>query len=203
MIKQHPQEWGHNFREEYRRLGSFRDRFPDVPIMALTASATAASVNIFSCAKTAIYSRFPLCPLSVQDDIIQSLKMSQKDLFKVVHPFNRENLFYEVSAYTHLSLVVSNFLQRHLEVRYTSSSCAETQMADIHSYIAVLHARRRRPSSGIIYCRTRATCDELSHYLRGKGMNARPYHRGIKYVITHFLSPPYAILPVSQAYSTR
>lgn len=68
-------EWGHDFRAEYRRLGSFRARFPDVPIMALTATATP----------------------TVQEDILRSLKMSPERLFRALHPFNRANLYYEVA----------------------------------------------------------------------------------------------------------
>ncbi|EGN93927.1 hypothetical protein SERLA73DRAFT_78305 [Serpula lacrymans var. lacrymans S7.3] len=130
-------EWGHDFRAEYRKLGNFRDRFPGVPIMALTATATPG----------------------VQQDIIRSLKMDRNSLFKAVHPFNRPNLFYEV--------------------RYASAPDSLSQMADILEFITSLHRRRERPSSGIVYCRTRVVCDELSAYLRGKGLNSRPYHRGI------------------------
>ena len=35
-------EWGHEFREDYRRLHLLRERWPQVPIAAFTATATAA-----------------------------------------------------------------------------------------------------------------------------------------------------------------
>jgi ATP-dependent DNA helicase RecQ len=65
-------EWGHDFRPEYRRIKSIIDMLGNLPIIALTATATA----------------------KVQLDIQRNLEMESADVFK--SSFNRENLYYEV-----------------------------------------------------------------------------------------------------------
>lgn len=65
-------EWGHDFRPEYRQLSTLRDHFPDVPIMALTATATKR----------------------VREDIVRLLRLD--DAHQYVASFNRPNLSYRV-----------------------------------------------------------------------------------------------------------
>ena len=65
-------EWGHDFRPEYRRIRTIVNQIAEVPIIALTATATP----------------------KVQADIQKNLGMNNARLFKA--SFNRENLFYEV-----------------------------------------------------------------------------------------------------------
>lgn len=65
-------EWGHDFRPEYRQIGATRARFPETPLLALTATATER----------------------VQRDIVSQLRLREP----LVHiaSFNRPNLVYEV-----------------------------------------------------------------------------------------------------------
>jgi RecQ family ATP-dependent DNA helicase len=69
-------EWGHDFRPEYRQLAALRDRFPPVPMMALTATATER----------------------VREDIVRQLHLRSPGRF--VASFNRPNLTYRVSGKT-------------------------------------------------------------------------------------------------------
>lgn len=66
-------EWGHDFRPEYRRLREMMTQInPDIPVIALTATATP----------------------KVKSDIIQNLGLREPDVF--ISSFNRPNLYYEI-----------------------------------------------------------------------------------------------------------
>lgn len=65
-------EWGHDFRPEYRQLADLRDVLPDVPVMALTATATER----------------------VRVDIIERLRLREPRCYTA--SFNRPNLTYRV-----------------------------------------------------------------------------------------------------------
>lgn len=66
-------EWGHDFRPEYRRLREMMIQInPDIPVIALTATATP----------------------KVQSDIVKNLDLHNPDIY--ISSFNRPNLYYEV-----------------------------------------------------------------------------------------------------------
>ncbi len=65
-------EWGHDFRPEFRQLARLRTLLPEVPVMALTATATER----------------------VRQDIITHLRLRDPAVF--VASFNRPNLTYRV-----------------------------------------------------------------------------------------------------------
>ena len=67
-------EWGHDFRPEYRRIRQVLTKIGQVPVVALTATATP----------------------KVQRDIQKNLGIEQAEVFK--SSFNRPNLFYQVEA---------------------------------------------------------------------------------------------------------
>ncbi|MEM7106789.1 MAG: DNA helicase RecQ [Bacteroidota bacterium] len=82
-------EWGHDFRPEYRRIKEIIGRLGNLPIIALTATATP----------------------KVQTDIQKNLNMEDAHIFK--SSFNRTNLFYEVRQKKHAKKQLIQYLNEH------------------------------------------------------------------------------------------
>ncbi|MBQ1968294.1 MAG: RecQ family ATP-dependent DNA helicase [Flavobacteriales bacterium] len=80
-------EWGHDFRPEYRNIRSIIDRIADIPIIALTATATP----------------------KVQEDIQKNLGMTDANVFK--SSFNRPNLYYEVRPKVDVEKEIIKFIK--------------------------------------------------------------------------------------------
>ena len=82
-------EWGHDFRPEYRNLKMIIDKIAEVPVIALTATATP----------------------KVQDDIQKTLGMTKAVVFK--ESFNRPNLFYEVRPKVNIDKEIVKFINQN------------------------------------------------------------------------------------------
>ncbi|MDH5608599.1 MAG: DNA helicase RecQ [Cyclobacteriaceae bacterium] len=82
-------EWGHDFRPEYRRIKSIVGLLGQVPLIALTATATP----------------------KVQLDIVKNLMMEESTVFK--SSFNRANLYYEVRPKQQAKKQLIRFIKEH------------------------------------------------------------------------------------------
>jgi ATP-dependent DNA helicase RecQ len=82
-------EWGHDFRPEYRRIKSILDEIGELPLIALTATATP----------------------KVQLDVKKNLGMDEANIF--LSSFNRKNLYYEVRPKVHAKKQLIKFIKDH------------------------------------------------------------------------------------------
>ena len=119
--------WGHDFRPAYTQLGYLKKRFPDTPVIALTATADKAT----------------------RQDICNQLNIPNAE--KHIASFDRKNLSLEVRP------GIKRFEQ-------------------IEKFIS-----QRKNESGIIYCLSRKTTEELASKLSAKGYEAEAYHAGLSH----------------------
>ena len=84
-------QWGHDFRQDYLALDQLRELFPDVPRMALTATAT---------------------PI-VREEIVERLALDDPAIF--VSPFDRPNSRYLVQPKSDARRQLGEFLRGHAD----------------------------------------------------------------------------------------
>jgi ATP-dependent DNA helicase RecQ len=119
-------QWGHDFRPDYLQIKTIRQVFKNVPVLALTASATK----------------------EVEADIIKQLELNKVQVFR--QSFERQNLFYTVQY-------------------------SEQKNRDAISLLNSVNG------CSIVYCRSRKQTEVLSKQLQQQGINALPYHAGMKH----------------------
>ena len=121
-------QWGHDFRPEYTQLGMLHEKFPGVPVMALTATADKIT----------------------KADIVERLGLRDHIMF--VGSFDRPNLSLDVKrGYSGADKlrVIMNMISRH------------------------------KGDSGIIYCLSRKTTEQVARQLLARGVRAGVYHAGL------------------------
>ncbi|CAN5486505.1 ATP-dependent DNA helicase RecQ [soil metagenome] len=102
-------EWGHDFRPEYRQISQLRSMLPDIPVMALTATATAR----------------------VREDIVKHLALRDPAVF--VASFNRPNLSYRVTAKDQPLKQILEFVKKRKNesgIVYCASRAATERVAE-------------------------------------------------------------------------
>lgn len=122
-------QWGHDFRPEYMELSMLAVRFPNVPRIALTATAGAAT----------------------KKEIITCLDLEGAPVY--ISSFDRPNIRYSVSK------------------KGTKTENREKLLNFIES--------EHPNDAGIVYCLSRKSTEEVSSFLKSKGLKAMPYHAGL------------------------
>ena len=119
--------WGHDFRPSYKQLSFLKKSLPDIPIVALTATADKAT----------------------QQDILEQLAIPNATNF--LSSFNRANISLEVRS-------------------------ANDRVKQIIKFI-----NKKPTESGIVYCLSRKSTEQLASKLKQNGIDAKAYHAGLSF----------------------
>ncbi len=117
-------QWGFDFRPSYLNVHLLRERFPNIPVLALTASATDR----------------------VKKDLAEQLQITDATMYE--GNMRRDNL--------------------QLEKRLTPNKDKQ-----------LLRLLGRLTGTGIIYAKTRSSCESISHYINENGLHSTFFHAGL------------------------
>ncbi len=117
--------WGHDFRPEYTKLRFIKNQFPNIPIIALTATADKVT----------------------RRDIVKQLELVEPNIY--IASFDRPNISLNVLP-------------------------GQKKIQQILAFI-----KQRPNQSGIVYCLSRKSTEQVAQKLNAAGIKAGFYHAGI------------------------
>jgi ATP-dependent DNA helicase RecQ len=129
-------EWGHDFRPEYRRLKSMMTQISDVPVIALTATATP----------------------KVQQDIRKTLGMADANIFK--SSFNRDNLYYEIRPKNEEEKQIVQYIKQH-EGKSGIIYCLSRKMVEKFAELLQVNGIKALPYHAGLDSKTRAQHQDM------------------------------------------
>ncbi|EMR11300.1 hypothetical protein PNEG_00329 [Pneumocystis murina B123] len=150
-------EWGHDFRKDYKLLSFLRKKYPKIPIMALTATATE----------------------KVRLDVAEILGLPPPPILKVfIETFSRKNLHFEVryrsEKHDHYEdfqkFILSVYARKKKRLSLMNLNFQNDMNSNKNLFVSIC---------GIIYAKKRDTCEEVAKRLKNDGINAQSYHAGL------------------------
>ena len=143
-------QWGYDFRPSYLEIATIRHLLPNVPVLALTATATPKVITDI-CEKLTLNSHCEATlskrGLSLRSHTLQERTLNSFRVFKM--SFERKNLAY----------MVRNALNKDFEL---------------------IHTLDGQPGSAIVYVRSRRHAREIAQHLTDAGLSATFYHAGLE-----------------------
>jgi ATP-dependent DNA helicase RecQ len=158
-------QWGYDFRPSYLKIAALREELPGVPVLAVTASAT-AKVQQDICEKLAApqppRGGFPFAQIPPVKQSVQNTVSSKSGSLSTGQS--------PPGGWGGFTIFRQSFERKNLSYSVFSVDAKATKLVEILRKVA---------GSAIVYCKSRKRTTEIAALLQMHGLSASFYHAGL------------------------